>query len=291
MSLLMIDMLTFGILVWITIVLLIIVAGSELFTMMIEEQIRYLRLIIHYAPLPATVSIPSRPEPVARYVSWALGENRNPVRCVHIRFTGRCRYGKSGRWMDMGGEAFFSVAIPGFVWRATTTYAPGIWLKTFDYYVDSKAGMNLNLFSLFPLDNAHDDAIKTPSLFRYLACTPLFPMIHGQAGFISWENIDDSTSKAIISDKGRSVEALARFNGRGWIESIDMHDKTNPETGKPLNGHFATRFSSYTQVEGYWIPMQVDSDMILPDGEYVTAEYSITEIEFDTAMITKRSVT
>lgn len=287
----MIDLLTFGIVLWIAIVLLVIVAGSELFFMMIKEQIRYLHLIILYVPLPATISIPSRPEPVARYVSWALGENRKPVGCVHIRFAGRRRYGKSGRWMDIGGEAFFSVAVPGFVWRATTTYAPGIWLETFDYYVDDKAGMNLNLFSVFPLDNAHDDKIKTSSLFRYLACTPLFPMIHGSARFIAWENIDDSTAKAIISDKGRSVEAIARFNGRGWIESIGMHDKTIPETGMQVPGHFATRFSSYTKVEGYWIPMQVDSDMLLPDGEYVTAEYSIMEIEFDTAGRKKQSVT
>jgi len=286
----MIDMLTFGILLWIAIVLLVIVAGSEIFAMMIEEQIRNLHLIIHYAPLPATVSIPSKPEPVARYVSWALGENQLLVGSVHLRFTGRRRYGKTGRWMDIGGEAFFSVAAPGFVWRATTTYAPSIWLETFDFYVDDKAGMNLNLFSVFPLDNAHDDAIKTSSLFRYLACTPLFPMIHGSAGFITWENIDDSTAKAIITDKGRSVEAIARFNGRGWIESIDMHDKTHPETGRPVPGHFATRFSSYTKMEGYWIPMQVDSDMILPDGEYVTAEYSISEIDFDIPGRKKRSM-
>jgi len=284
------DLLVFGVLLWIAIFLLVIVAGSEFFAMMIEEQIRNLHLIIHYAPLPATISIQSKPEPVARYVSWALGENLLPVGSVHLRFTGRRRYGKIGRWMDIGGEAFFSVAAPGFVWRATTTYAPGIWLETFDYYVDGKAGMNLNLFSILPLDNAHNDAIKTTSLFRYLACTPLFPMIHGSAGFITWENIDDSMTKAIITDKGRSVEAIARFNGRGWIESIDMHDTTHPEAGKPVPGHFAARFFSYTNVEGYWIPMQVDSDMILPDGEYVTAEYSITKIDFDIPGRKKRSV-
>ena len=286
----MIDMLIFGIIMCISIFLFVVVVGSELFTIMIEEQIRYLRLIIHYAPLRATVGIPSKPEPVARYVSWALGENQHPVGSVHLRFTGRHRYGKTGRWMNMGGEAFFSLAAPGFVWHSTITYAPGIWLSAFDYYVDDKAGMNLNLLSVFPLDNVHNDAIKTTSLFRYLACTPLFPMIHGSAGFISWENIDDSTAKAIITDKGRSVEAIARFNGRGWIESIGMHEKTHPETGRPVPGHFACRFSSYTNVEGYWIPMQVDSDMILPDGEYVTAEYSITKIEFDTAGRKNRSV-
>jgi len=121
-------------------------------------------------------------------------------------------------------------------------------------------------------------------------CMPLFPKIHGSARSISWENINDSTANAIISDRGWSVEALARFNGRGWIESIEMHDKMHSETGRPVPGHFACQFTSYPKLDGYWIPMQVNSDMSLPDGEYVTAEYSITEIEFAAAGITKRSV-
>ena len=61
-----------GFLVWVAIFLLIIIIGSDLFTSMIEHQACYLRLIIDYAPLPSTKSIPSNPEPVSRYLSWAL---------------------------------------------------------------------------------------------------------------------------------------------------------------------------------------------------------------------------
>ena len=247
---------------------------------MIDEQLRYLRLIVHYAPLPATVSIPSRPEPVARYVSWALGENRNPVGCVHIRHAGRIRYGKTGRWMNMGGEAFFSLAAPGFVWRATITYAPGIWLEAFDYYVDREAGMNLNLFSVFPLDNAHTDEMKDGSLFRYLACTPLFPMIHGSSDFISWENVDDSTAKAIIRDKDHVSRSPCPFQRAGRDRKYRVMPEDHPETGRPVPGHFASRFSGYTDEEGYRIPIQITSDIILPEGEEVRAEYVITDIEF-----------
>lgn len=260
----------------------IIVTGSELFAIMIDEQLRYLRLIVHYAPLPPAISIPQRPEPVSRYVSWALGENRTPVGCMHFRHGGRIRYGKTGRWMNMGGEGFFSIAVPAFVWHATITYAPGIWLETYDYYIDRKAGMNLNLFSVFPLDNAQTDEMKGSALFRYLTRTPLFPMILGSPPFIDWENVDDSAAKAIIKDKDTSVEAIARFDSMGRIESIEACQKTKPETGRLMPGHFASRFSSYADIGGYRIPMQITSEIILPEGEHVCAEYVITLVEFDT---------
>ena len=278
----MLAELTFGFLVWVAIFLIIIVVGGDLFAMMVDEQIRYLRLIIFHAPLFVTTGIPSTPEPVARYVSWALGENPDPIDCVHIRYTGRIRYGETGRWMNMNGEALFSLATPGFVWNAKIAYAPGIWIEGFDYYVHDEAGMNFNLFSIFPLDNVHTGEIRGSSLFRYLTNTPLFPMIHRSSGFIRWETVDDSTAKGIIRDADMSVEAIARFDGRGWIESIRTCQKTHPETGRPVPGLFASRFSGYAKVGSYWIPMQIASDLILPDGEYVCAEYSITDVEYDT---------
>lgn len=277
----MLSGLILGVSLCIVIFSFIVIVGHELFAIMVDEQLRYLRLIIHYAPLPPAVSIPQRPEPVSRYVSWALGENRTPVGCMHFRHGGRIRYGKTGRWMGMGGEGFFSLAVPAFVWRGTITYAPGIWLETYDYYVDRIAGMNLNLFSVFPLNNAQTDEMKGTALFRYLTRTPLFPTILGSSPFIHWENVDDSAAKAIIEDEDISVEAIVRFDTAGRIESIESCRKIIPETGRPVPGHFASRFSSYADVGGCQIPMLIISEIILPEGEYVCAEFAITLVEFD----------
>jgi hypothetical protein len=270
-----------GFIFCIAIFLFLIVVGSDLFGIMVDERLRYLRLIIFYAPPKTRVTIPSNPEPVARYVTWALNGNKRPAGCVYVRHIGRIRYGKTGRWMKMRGDAYYSLAVPGFVWHATISYAPGIWLSAFDYYVDHEAGMNLNLFSLIPLNNAQPDEMKDSSLFRYLACTPLFPMIHGTSDFIAWENIDDSTSKAMIRDYDHSIEAIVRFDGRGWIDSIESHQKTHAETGRPIPGHFVSRFSGYENIGGIRIPLQISSEIILPDGEYACAEFTITSIEYD----------
>ncbi len=277
----MLAELTFGILVWVVIVIIITIVGSNLFAIMVDEQTRYLRLIIFYAPLPATVSIASHPEPVAGYVSWALGENPKPVDCAHVRYTGRMRYGHTGRWMEMNGEALFSLAAPGFVWHAKIAYAPGIGIEALDYYVHHDAGMTFSLFSFLPLVTANNDDIRSSSLFRYLAFTPLFPMIYRSSGFIGWETVDELTAKASIRDMDRSIEVIARFNGQGRIESIGTYPKTFPEIASPEPGLFANRFSGYADVAGYRIPMQIASEMILPHGEYVCAEYSITDVLYN----------
>lgn len=281
----MLAELAFGVVAWIVILLFVIVVGDELFGIMVNEHLRYLRLTIHNAPHHPEGEPPSKPEPVARCVSWARGEMRDLAGCVYIRHTGRIRYGTTGRWMNMRGEAFFSLAAPAFVWRATITYLPGIRLEVFDYYADREAGMKLNLFSVLPLGSAHTNELKESPLFRYFGFTPLFPMIYCSSDFIRWENVDDTMTKAIIHDKDHSVEALVRFGGRGVIESIESGYTFYPATGRSVPGHFTSRFSDYAGEGDYRIPMQVTSEIILPTGEQCRAEYVITGIEFDAAGI------
>ena len=266
----------------VVIFLFILVLGNDLFAIMVDEQVHHLHLIVFYASFSSAPRVARMPEPVTRYISWSLGEHRKPVSCLHIRHNGRIRFGKTGRWMKLNGEAFFSLAAPGFVWHATITCAPGIWLESLDYYVHHQAGTNLNLFSFLPLNNSHKEEIKTSSLSRYLTSMPLFPMLFCSSDTIRWEPVDDSMAKAVIRDKDRSAEALVRFNGRGWIDSITIDKRAHMTTGKPAPGPTACRFSSYADVEGYRIPMQIETDLILPDGSSVFAEYTVMEIGFDT---------
>lgn len=277
----MLAELTFGFLVWVVIFLLIIIIGSDLFAAMVEQQALYLRLIIDYAPLPATTCIPSNPEPVSRYLSWATGKNTDPVGCVHIRHTGRFRYGKTGRWMKMRGEAVFSLATPGFVWHAKIAYFPGIWIEAFDYFVHRETGMHLNLFSVFPLENANGNEIKTSSLFHYLASAPLFPMVLVPSISLEWKDVSESTSRAFIRDNNLCTEALVHFDGTGRIYNIEACHRNHLETGRPLPGHFMHNFSDYTDMQGYKIPRQISSELILPEGKYATMEFTITSIEFE----------
>jgi len=276
----MYEALIFGIIAGMAIFLFAITVGHNLFSIMVDEQIRYLRLIVSYAPVPDAPRARNLPEPVARYLSWATGPETKIHGCAHIRYTGRIRFGKTGRWMGLSGDAIYSLAVPGFIWHATIVYAPGIWLEAFDYYVHHKAGMNLNLFSTIPLNNASGKDIRSSSLFRYLASAPLFPRALVTTGRVMWEYLNDSAAKAIIHDAGLSVEAIVRFNGKGWIESVTTEPSADPGTRHNIPGVFACRFSGYSPMGDCQIPTRVFSEQILPDGEFLCMEYRVTEVEF-----------
>jgi hypothetical protein len=271
----------FGFLIGAAIFLLILIIGGNLFAAIVGQQVLYLRLMIDYAPLSPTNRIPSHPEFVSRCLSWTLSGHTDPVGCVHIRHTGKIRYGKTGRWMEIRGESIFSLATPGFVWHAKITYFPGIWIEAFDYYAHREAGMNLNLFPVFPLTTIYDGAIKTSSLFRYLASAPLYPIALVPVITLEWQNVSDLTARLSIRDNDLSAEALVHFDGSGRIQNIEACHRNQLENGRPVPGYFMMKFSDYTDVKGYKIPLQISSDLILPEGQSACIERTISSIVFE----------
>lgn len=273
------DLLILFLIFVVAVFLFAIAIGTNLFAIMVDEQVRYLQLIAFYAPLPEH-SVQSLPDPVLRYVAQAAGTATDPAGCAIVQFRGRMRLGQNGRWMPIGGKGYFSLAVPDYVWHATATYAPGIWIEMCDYYVHRSAGMNLNLFSFIPLNNTHGNAIIVPSLFRYLASTPLFPHVLAASDAVTWEHISDTAAVASIHDHGISASALVRFEGNGQLESISIYDPLSPASQNPVPGIFTSRFSGYNEMGGYQIPRQVVTEVHLPDGGYACTEYTVTNVEF-----------
>lgn len=276
---LMTDLLILFLVFAAAVLLIAIAIGANLFTVMVDEQVRYLQLIAFYAPLTEH-SVHSRPDQVSRYLAWAAGTVTDPAGCAHVRFEGRMRLGRNGRWMPTGGKGYFSLAVPDYVWHATVTYAPGIWIEVCDYYVHRSAGMNFNLLSFIPLNNTHDKEILVSSLFRYLASTPLFPHVLAASDAVTWEHISDTAAIASIQDHGVTASALVRFEANGRLESIELHDPLSPASPHPAPGVFTSRFLGYKEMGGYQIPQQVVTEAHLADGGYACTEYTVTSVEY-----------
>jgi hypothetical protein len=273
------DLLILTIIFSIAIFLFAVAIGSNLFMIMVDEQVRYLRMIAFYAPLPVQESNRLQTEPVSRYLTWAAGNKPNPAGCARVRFSGRIQLGKNGRWRKTGGSGYFSLAVPAFVWHTTITCAPGIWIETCDYYVHRSAGVNFNLFSFLPLNNAHSSEIARPALFQYLAFTPIFPHVLDSLPAVSWDYIDDTAAIATIHHADISTQALALFDGKSRLESMALHDPLSPARDPPAPGIFSCRYSCYEESGGYQVPRKVVVEQHLPDGTYACVEYSITAID------------
>jgi hypothetical protein len=140
--------------------------------------------------------------------------------------------------------------------------------------------MNLNLYSLIPLSNQQSSGMICPALFRYLAFTPLFPIIHRTETSIRWSPVDHTAARATITDGGRSAEALVRFDERGWIESMNLlHNPTGAKNGNAA-GLVSCKYSSYSEMHGCHIPKTLEAEFCLPDGVLYNAVYHIETLDY-----------
>lgn len=277
----MIDVLILTAIMAVAIFLFAVAIGRNLFAVMVAEQARYLDLIMLYAPLPAPASPRALPEPVYRYLSQAVGNDASWPSCTTLRFHGRARFGKAGRWLRIGGSGIFPFAVPGYVWHTTSTYAPCIWLESFDFYVNRAAGMTLDLFSFFPLNNACGKEILSPALLRYLVFLPFFPQRIAASGALSWEPIDDTAARLRIHDGDITTTAIVHFSGKGWIESIDAEYPPDMASRRRPPGLYRCRYTGESLAGGCRVPRGIVLEQRLPDGEYFCAELEITEVEYD----------
>src|ERR1700745_1247492 len=59
------------------------------------------------------------PEPVRRYLHYAVSAEASATRTARLKHDGFFRTKPNQKWLAIRGEEYFTVAVPGFVWNAT----------------------------------------------------------------------------------------------------------------------------------------------------------------------------
>src|SRR3984893_14528002 len=66
----------------------------------------------------------SLPEPVRRYLGYAIEDGAPATRTVRLEHGGTFRPKPEQRWLPISGVEYFAAATPGFVWSASVRPAP-----------------------------------------------------------------------------------------------------------------------------------------------------------------------
>src|SRR6185436_19203282 len=83
----------------------------------------------------------SLPEPIQRYLRYAIAEDARAIRTAHLKHGGFFRTDPNQRWLPIQGEEYFTVAKPGFVWNATVRLAPLLWFAARDRLLAGQGNM------------------------------------------------------------------------------------------------------------------------------------------------------
>ena len=229
------------------------------------------------APEEIAAQEASLPEPVRRYLRYAVTAAAPAIRTVHLRHEGFFRSKPSAPWMPIRGEQRFTVGRPGFVWSATVRMKPFFWIEARDRLNEGRGNMLVKLVSTFAVADASGPEVDQGSSLRWLAETVWFPCAL-VSGAVRWEAVDAHSARATLAQPGLPAAATFEFDdeGKPAILRAERYYADGKELARLLP--WCGRCRDYREIGGVRVPTYVEVSWQLPEGEFSYARFQVTEI-------------
>ena len=225
--------------------------------------------------------IDSLPEPVQRYVRYALPEGAEPVRFVRIKQTGQFRTDPAGEWMPVEAEQYYSVGFPAFIWRAKIQFLFLFWIDVRDKYDGTEGNMLVKIISTIPVADAKGPEVDVSSLHRYIGEMPWFPSAFLNEAHVTWEPIDSSRARAIITGGNCSTFVEFSFDEEGRITRVTTEERFRTVGDQFVQNRWTGYYYDYQEQNGLNIPMEILAEWNLPEGDFSYVRLSATDIGYD----------
>jgi hypothetical protein len=218
------------------------------------------------------------PEPVARYLRFALASSR-AISGATLHQRGALRDSADARWMPFSAVERFSIEPVGFRWIAWIRPSPLLALRVCDAYQHGRGASNASLFGLVSVGSQRGSrAINEASLVRFLAESPWIPPLLASSR-IQWQTCDARTARASLSDSGHTVAVDFTFGDAGEITRVST--QRYRAVGKesvltPWRGYF----TDYEPMDGMMIPGSARVEWAPPSGRFEVWRGQIVDARF-----------
>ena len=220
------------------------------------------------------------PEPVRRYMRYAIPAGTPAIRTVHVSHAGYFRLKLDSPWLPIRGEQYFTVGHPGFVWNATVKMNPLIWIEARDRLFQGQGNMLVKLGSTFTVANASGPQIDQGSSLRWLAEAPWFPYAL-VSDLVRWEAIDAHSARAILLQDGLPAVAIFEFDEQGRLKCLRASryfaQSNEPAKMLPWTG----RYLEFREFGGFRVPSYAEVSWQLSEGEFSYARFRVTDIRYN----------
>jgi hypothetical protein len=261
-----------------------VAVGSRLWDRSIARAVE--QLAFHAAASPSAFfsreHLQGLPEPVARYFEFALTPGQPLIKTARVEHRGEMRLGGFGApWRPFTSVQHVSTHPPGFVWDATFSMAPFVSIRVRDSYLDGVGAMQGKLAGLIPVvDQSGRPELAAAALHRYLAEAVWFPTALLPGDGLTWEAIDSTRARAVLTDHGITVSLEFLFAPNGSIERASTPARYRERNGAYVPTPWACNYRSYEAVDGMRVPMGGEVAWILPEGRLSVWRGRIRRIDY-----------
>lgn len=269
----------------------IIIIGSVVFVLFntysfqraVEDEISVLSLSAEQTTptliLPEKIAV--LPEPVRRYLEYAIPAGREPLRFVRMKETGEFRTEPAGKWMPLDAEQYFSAGVPGFIWHAKIRANALFRIDVRDKYDGKQGNMLVKLLSTVPVADTRGPEIDVSSLHRYIGEMPWFPTAFLNEEHIVWEPVDSSHSRALITDGESTATVEFSFDDVGRITKVTTDERYRTVGDRFIRDKWTGYYDDYQKIGGFRVPMEIAGEWNLSEGDFSYVRLRVTEMKYD----------
>lgn len=222
------------------------------------------------------------PTPVKNWLKKAGAIDSESIHTARSKQTALVRLDKTtDNWLPLEADQYFTVNEPGFLWKAKFKIAPFIHIVGKDKYHHGKGQMLIKFQSLLTIADATGYEIDQGSLVRYLAEIVWVPTA-ALAEYITWEEIDQQSSKATIDFEGVSATGVFTFDDDGNPIHF-VADRYGEFDGKFMMQPWSIKMHDHQFVNGFKVPFKAEITWKLDSGDYTWYSLELKELEFNRA--------
>jgi hypothetical protein len=169
-----------------------------------------------------------------------------------------------------------------FAYIDTSLY--GIPFEGIDAYQNGAGSMKGVIAKTFTLFDQKGEATDQASLVTCLAESLFLPTLALQ-DYISWEEIDETHTQAVINYYGTSASGIFTFDDNGAIISFTTNDREYTDTkGNSQKVKWSAVCGGYEEVDGIKHPSNLKAvwhfetgDLVYFDGRDITVKYDVSK--------------
>lgn len=222
----------------------------------------------------------SLPDPVARYLRFALAADQPRIRSARVTHRGQFQ-ATPGKWNDFTSVEYLSTDPPGFVWDASIHMAPLLSVLVRDSYLKGVAAMHASADAVWTVTDQHGSAeLSQSALQRWLGEAAWVPTALLPTAGVRWDPIDGRSARATITDHGITASLVFEFGARGPIVRCSG-DRYRDLDGAAVLTPWEGTCEAYARVDGMMIPTCGEAAWLDVGGRIPYWRGRITGVNYD----------
>jgi len=223
----------------------------------------------------------SFPKIVQGYFEYVFPETFEQIFFAKLTHSGEFRTSATQPWFPIKGMYYYLGDIPAFYWEGKINPLPILSINTRDFYYKGIGEVRIRLNSLIPIGTSKDPECNSASLLRYLSEIPLIPTTFLTLQNITWEEIDSSSAKISILDKGLEEACIFTFNDKGEIIRMEAEQRARGVKKGFSMDKWSGHFSGYKELNGIKVPTEFIAEWNLPEGDFQYAKFKVETLEYN----------